>query len=1046
MRLPLSLRSKITPSCATAIVVSLLPLVYFFPATRGRLIISPDDGVIFNIPLRVAVANMIRGGYLPLWNPYIFSGMPLFGAAQAGVLFPLNWFYLIFSAPVATNLMMLSTYMLAALGAYLYARRSGSSISGAALTSLVWQWSGFLIGQIGHTNILHTAALLPWMLWAIDGYGATGKRSRGVLLAAIVAVQVFAGHQQTCAYALMVAAVYALVMWRSHSRRSGQGAPVTGPSPAHDSLYDPRARAYVWSLLLIVAGLLLAAVQILPTLELLRNSMRADASYDFFTSFSLPRRFLWTFFAPFVVGGGDGNLFRAPYVGPAFYAEYVGYVGLITIALSLVCVLLKRDARTKFWAVVVVAGLLLALGRYAPFGFYKIIYAVPVLNLFRVPARHLMEVEFALAVLAGRGLTAITKTHDLCSTTPSLTAALLPRTLRSVGIAGAVVFVLTCLAITLGRPANFQLGRSGPVSILRAPELFLPVVMAALSACALWFYAKGRRRGLLLLLAVLAFDLCLWGQSSGWRASSPKSDFELWGTPETVKFLRSQPATGSVRTGSGSDRVIANGSDRTVVDNAEPYRILTQDVALDPDSPAVASPQTGAVWIPSLQPDVYMMYGLENAAGYDGFGLARYSRLAGDMKVWGDLTDANLTLGDASRELDLLNVRYLLARSSSATAAGEPTSAEFPAATEVYGGQSFVADNFNVPSIVAGERLSFKLPPTEVDHVALLTNLAWSEVVPDRAVVARLRLQTQDGETFNFELRAGEHTAEWAHDRPDIRARIKHQRAPVATSYEVADGPTKYEAHTYVSSFALPRSAVITGGEIAVARIPTAPQLTLSLGRLTLAGGARAFPLRSEWLQKESAADAESPSERDNKTPSRWQRVAETGQVAVFENTRMLPRAWLATGELVMTEEQELAVIRSGKTPDGATWNPLTTALVESSTGVESAQSDPPSSQQRSANVIVNEPGRVEVKTAAAAPSLLVLSANHYPGWRAFVDERPVEVVRVNYNLRGVALPAGNHDVRFVYQPKSVLVGFVISLLTLAALMVWSRMPRFGVR
>jgi hypothetical protein len=57
-------------------VVSLLPLVYFLPATRGNLIISPDDGVIFNIPMRVVVANLIHAGYVPLWNPYMFSGMP----------------------------------------------------------------------------------------------------------------------------------------------------------------------------------------------------------------------------------------------------------------------------------------------------------------------------------------------------------------------------------------------------------------------------------------------------------------------------------------------------------------------------------------------------------------------------------------------------------------------------------------------------------------------------------------------------------------------------------------------------------------------------------------------------------------------------------------------------------------------------------------------------------------------------------------------------------------------------------------------------------
>ena len=65
----------------------------------------------------------------------------------------------------------------------------------------------------------------------------------------------------------------------------------------------------------------------------------------------------------------------------------------------------------------------------------------------------------------------------------------------------------------------------------------------------------------------------------------------------------------------------------------------------------------------ALQPDTYMMYGIENAAGYDGFGLSRYSHMAGDMKVWGELTDAEGTLRGNSRALDLLNVRYLLARS-----------------------------------------------------------------------------------------------------------------------------------------------------------------------------------------------------------------------------------------------------------------------------------------------------------------------------------------------------------------------------------------------
>ena len=81
--------------------------------------------------------------------------MPLHGAAQGGLLFPLNWFYVAFSPPTATNLMMLLTYSVAGLGAYLYARRSGTDVAGGIVTGLVWQWGAFPIEQIGHTNIVH---------------------------------------------------------------------------------------------------------------------------------------------------------------------------------------------------------------------------------------------------------------------------------------------------------------------------------------------------------------------------------------------------------------------------------------------------------------------------------------------------------------------------------------------------------------------------------------------------------------------------------------------------------------------------------------------------------------------------------------------------------------------------------------------------------------------------------------------------------------------------------------------------------------------------
>ena len=292
MTLPSWLELKKNRDVWAALVVALAPLLYFLPAVMGRLFLSPDDGVLFNVPLRVAAARIALDGHLPLWNPGLFSGMPLHGAAQAGLLFPLNWFYLVFDPPAATNLMMLSTYIVAALGAYLYARRGGSNIWGAVATSLAFQWSGFLVAQLGHTNIVQVASLLPWLLWAVDGYGATGSRGRGVLLASFVALQAFAGHQQTLVFSLLLAAAYAVALARA---------------------LRPARTWYLWSLLLLAAGMLLAAVQILPTYELMRNSVRANVSYEFFSSFSLPVRFLLTFFAPYVVGGGDGGpLFLGP--------------------------------------------------------------------------------------------------------------------------------------------------------------------------------------------------------------------------------------------------------------------------------------------------------------------------------------------------------------------------------------------------------------------------------------------------------------------------------------------------------------------------------------------------------------------------------------------------------------------------------------------------------------------------------------------------------------------------------------------------------------
>ncbi len=75
------------------------------------------------------------------------------------------------------------------------------------------------------------------------------------------------------------------------------------------------------------------------------------------------------------------------------------------------------------------------------------------------------------------------------------------------------------------------------------------------------------------------------------------------------------------------------------------------------------------------------------------------------------------------------------------------------------------------------------------------------------------------------------------------------------------------------------------------------------------------------------------------------------------------------------------------------------------------------------------------------APTDAILSLAHpdYPGWQATIDGETVEIFRAYGALSAVAVTAGEHDVRFVYDPLSYRIGAILSLLT------WGSLAIFGV-
>jgi uncharacterized membrane protein YfhO len=62
-------------------------------------------------------------------------------------------------------------------------------------------------------------------------------------------------------------------------------------------------------------------------------------------------------------------------------------------------------------------------------------------------------------------------------------------------------------------------------------------------------------------------------------------------------------------------------------------------------------------------------------------------------------------------------------------------------------------------------------------------------------------------------------------------------------------------------------------------------------------------------------------------------------------------------------------------------------------------------------------PKEIRLKAEAASPSVLLLSDRYDPNWKVHVDEKPAEILRCNYLMRGVFLEPGKRQVRFCFEP-----------------------------
>ena len=144
----------------------------------------------------------------------------------------------------------------------------------------------------------------------------------------------------------------------------------------------------------------------------------------------------------------------------------------------------------------------------------------------------------------------------------------------------------------------------------------------------------------------------------------------------------------------------------------------------------------------------------------------------------------------------------------------------------------------------------------------------------------------------------------------------------------------------------------------------------------------------------------------------------------VYENPDAFPRAWFVHRvEVDASPERPLSRLNDKSLDLGST------ALVDRA--IDGPLGEPGDDKLE---FVKYEPDRVELKTDAATPALLVLSEVFYPGWNATIDGVPTTIYQVDGILRGVRVDSGSHEIVMRYQPRSILLGAAASLVTIAAI------------
>jgi hypothetical protein len=384
-------------------VLVLAILSFFWPLFFTESWIPKGGGDLssFIYPIYAYAARWLRRGVVPLWNPHLYMGMPFAADNQSGLFYPVNLLFFLLAPEFdyqVVELVAVTHIFLAGLFSYLLLRdlpsprviKFGSDTKvpsigriPAVAGAITYMFCDLFVIHPGNLNIIATAAWMPLALFCFrramcrHGWGWAGWSGVALGVAALV------GHAQMFLYVGGAVGLYALFElcfhwqegWRDRTARAGK-------------LFFAGAIAFG-----------LSALALIPAYDLTRYTVRSSLSYADASAFDLPPAGLISLFVPGFFGRGTG-----PFWGPWLGTD-TGYVGVLPLMLAVLAVALtwRRQVLTRFWLILAIFGLLLALGRYTVLHGWT--YAlIPFFRQLRVPARALFFFDFSVAMLAAMGL------------------------------------------------------------------------------------------------------------------------------------------------------------------------------------------------------------------------------------------------------------------------------------------------------------------------------------------------------------------------------------------------------------------------------------------------------------------------------------------------------------------------------------------------------------------------------------------------------------------------------------------------------------------